>query len=193
MASHQIKKARGLQLHIADDFGVDHHYTIHPFGASKGLRLLPRIVKVFAQALGEVASAMDMGGMNTASKAVAGKGAAEALALKDVVAMAKQAGMASAMLDGSVDTAKLGAALAVLAVRLEDEGGPEFVRQILALTERADASGTNGFLLGDEAAFDAAFSGNYGELGLALFHTIKLNWGAVFSRIPFGQSSGAKE
>jgi hypothetical protein len=89
---------------------------------------------------------------------------------------------AAGVLDGAIDGEAAARAIEMLASQILDEGGDAFVKEILQYTHRDGQK--------VDAYFETAFSGNYGELFEALYHTCKVNFGPFFAKRLGGWLSG---
>ncbi|MEO1268456.1 MAG: phage tail assembly chaperone [Myxococcota bacterium] len=165
---------------LTSDFGEQVHYETTIFGSSDGLRLLPRVTRVF---VGPVAQAFEALNMSQAAEAIQTEAMSASSA--DGAAEAAQGAFMKSILSGSLDMGKLGDSLILLANALDQEGGPQLVKDLLKHTQRQETGGKLIYVTASDMEFDRTYQGNYGELAAALWWVIKVNFGPVLGRVPF--------
>ena len=138
---------------IADD-GIGHEYVIIPFGAGEGWPLGMRIAELISPPLGVVIDGL-VGGLDDVPDAI----------------NKLQAGVTQ-VADGGIGA--MGSSIGSLAGVLA--GDMALVRQLVKHVTR------DGQKLSNPAVFDMAYQANYGELLMALYHVLRVNWGPLFAR-----------
>lgn len=168
---------------ITDDYGEPHVYKLHCHPAGEGFDLLPVVVSIFAESLGEILSALDLGGLGAMSDDIQRQAASGELTAQEVIAAESGGGKLANLLDLELDGEKLGQAVSKLCQKLISIGGTALAKRLLKYTTRYDGQGRHGQKVNEN--FDSIYQANYGELAKALWFVVESNWGGVLKRLPF--------
>lgn len=132
-----------------------HRYECTPFGFDDSVDIGLRIVSILGGPVGEA--------FDAATKTV-----------KNV--------NADALLESNIDLGAVGKALSNVPRGILEQGGPAFVRRILARTKRGyrDAAGKEIMMsLSETHVLDAAYAGNLGEMMRAVMFVLRANYGPL--------------
>lgn len=152
------------RIKTISDHDEDVQYTINPWAASDGFRVMRQMTPVMAPAL-------------LAFKGIRGVGGLATLEGGDLLDLDLSEIFAG--ITGDV-AGPISEALTSIARAIMTEGDSEFVRSILSSTHRA-CDGT-AYNLGKKKDFDRAFQANYGEMFFAIVQTLAVNYGGIFKR-----------
>ena len=147
---------------LHDIEGKPIEYTTHMYGSEDAIVLFGEVLPMVSESLGKLA---------------AGAGV-EPSDLLSIFAASDDKGITERLmkLEFAPDFVGLGNVLPLLVGHIQKNGGPSFIKRILAFTTRDGSS------LGNKGNFNDAYQGNYGELIAAVVWVIKVNFGSVIGR-----------
>jgi hypothetical protein len=156
---------------IMDDEGNSHEYQLIHHPADKAFNLLPQVMKVFAEPIGQAFEALSLKGSKDDDGSLS-------KLLQD-----NEDQPIGALMGASVDGVAMGRAITLLADRMMEAGGTMLCLELLAHTTR------NGKKLKNRQIFNQSYQGNLGELFRALWWVINENFGGAvkFYMRPFVQ------
>lgn len=148
---------------FCDVDGDEHSYIMTQFGALQGIELAPVVISCVSEPLGQMLNTL--GALTPEQKAA------------DDDDDVEQPGLVTSIFNSDFDAEAAGKAVATLAQKVVEAGGPDFVHKLLSKTVRDKKP------LSDKLVFDAAYQGNYMELMAVVGWVLTENFSSALGRM----------